>query len=68
MLKKAKVKDIKNCLFQDEKSIVPQALDCLSEMYLPYKVTCRSLCENKQMYPCQMQNNVEQFSGGLKVP
>ena len=35
---------------------------------LPYKVTCRILWADKQMYPCQIQNNVELFSGGLKVP
>ena len=73
MLKKAKEKerilsrwDITNCLFQDEKSFVPHALHCFSEMYLltMYKVTCHILWENKQMYP----NNVKQFSGGLKAP
>ena len=36
--------------------------------YLPYKVTCHILWADKQMYPCQIQNNVEQFFGGLKVP
>ena len=66
MLKKAKAKerillrwDITNCLFQDEKSFVPHALHCLSEMrhstILAYKIICRILWADKQMYPCQIQ-------------